>query len=137
VQQLNQRHEKRRVLILLLGTLDSETASRRKPLQNLLSRANVELFVVSFSERRAGPSGALNAAMLQEFAQCTSGEALLSADYGDHPADLTRRLLSDLRSLHTFGFESTSTVDAPAKLRIECLRPRVKVRSRAVVPILP
>lgn len=42
VMRMKDRNEKRRVLVLFLNLFDSETASRLKPLKNLLSASNVD-----------------------------------------------------------------------------------------------
>src|SRR5437867_296818 len=40
VTKMNQRHENRRVLLVFLGALDTESAGKIKPLKNLLSSSN-------------------------------------------------------------------------------------------------
>ncbi len=141
VQALNQRHEKRRVLIVFLNLMDTGTSGRLPQLKNLLSASNVELFVVSFASRMESLPGympaRLSEAALRELAHTTAGEAFFTANYGDHLEDLTRRLHNHIRTFYTFGFQSTGSRERPAELNIECSRPGSKVRSRSAAPRLP
>jgi hypothetical protein len=138
VDKMEQRHEKRRVLILFLETLDPETASRIKPLKNLLASSNVEIFALCFANRlaRAGsmPS-AMTTSPLMELTQATSGYAFFSMDYRDHFEDIVRRLLNHLRTLYTFGFTSESVRKGQGKLVIKCSRPNSRVRCHPEVPV--
>lgn len=139
VQRLCERHEKRRILLLFLEAVDPETAGKIRPLRNLLASSNVELFVVSFTSRmstRGGLRPALSDASLKELTDATSGEVYSAALSREHPEDVVRRVLQQMRTLYTFGFESTSTPDKPGKLVIKCSRPDSRVRHHPMVPVL-
>ena len=136
VQYMNQRHEKRRVLILYIQDLDPETAGKMKPLKNLLSASNVELFVVAFTRKLTNRPGMLHSAMtvsaMKELARATSGDAFVATDYRDYYEDLVRRMHLHIRTFYTFGFEAES--DDPGKLSIECTRPGSRVLCHSIVP---
>jgi VWFA-related protein len=132
VQKMSSRSEKRRVLLLFLDAVDSESAGKAKALKNLLAGSNVELFVVSFASRLASGQGkvqfALTQGMLRELANATCGEAFFASDYRDHLDDISRRMLNQIRTLYTFGFLSPSTTQKPSRLEIQCTRSGSKVR---------
>jgi hypothetical protein len=136
---MNQRHEKRRILVLLLESFDSETAGKMKQLKNLLSSSNVELFAVCFASR-IGESGSmpssLAVSLLKDLTQATAGTAFFTMDYRDHLDDIVRRVLNHLRTIYTFGFTSDSTTANPGKLSIRCARPNSKVKCHTAVPVL-
>jgi hypothetical protein len=139
VTKMNQRHEKRRVLIVFLEEVDSETAGRMKLIKNLLASSNVELFSISYASRLGAPGGipsALNTSLLRELTQVTAGQAFASLDFRDHPEDVVRRLTSHMRTLYTFGFHSESGLDKPGKLTIKCSRQNSKVKHHPTVPNL-
>jgi VWFA-related protein len=141
VMKMNTRTEKRRVMIVFMDLMDSETAAKLKPIRNLLSSSNVELFVVSFASKLGSGSGGLTSALsqasLRELAQVTSGEAFFMADYRDHFDDVTRRIYNEIRTLYTFGFESGSSADKPARLTIRCSIPGSKVRHHPTIAVVP
>jgi len=137
VTKMNQRHERRRILIFFLESIDSETAARSKILKNLLASCNVELFTLSYATRLGTAGGlhpALNSSLLRELAQATAGQAFFSTDYRDHPEDIVRRILSQLQTFYTFGFTAESGLDNPGKLSIKCSRPGSKVKQHPTVP---
>lgn len=139
VMRMKDRNERRRVLLLFLNLVDSETASRVKPLKNLLSSSNIELFIVTFASQLGSGTG-LNSSMsrsaLNELAQATAGEMFLAGDYRDHLDDITQHIYNQLRTFYTFGFESESAADAPAKLTIRCTRPGSRVKCHPNVPVV-
>ncbi len=138
VQKMDERQERRRILILFLQDLDSDTASKAKALKNLFSAVNVEFYVVGFTTRLGSRIGAsqssVTLAAMQEIAHTTSGQAFFTISYGQHGEDITRRLLNQLRTLYTFGFEATSSPDHPGTLEIRCSRPGSKVAHHPLVP---
>ena len=139
VQKMCERTEKRRVLLLFLEAIDLKTVGKLRPLKNLLATSNIELFVVSFTSRlstRGGLSPAVSDASLKELAGSTAGEFYAAGLSKDHPEDVVRRLVMQLRTLHTFGFESTSPADNPGRLLIECSRPGSSVQHHPLVPVL-
>jgi VWFA-related protein len=137
VTKMNQRSEKRRVLVLLLDAIDSGSAGKAKSLRNLLSSSNIELFIISFASKmgggRPGMPYNLSEAVFKDLAYATSGDAFSSASYGDHLEDLSRRIYNHIRTFYTFGFQSEATPDKPAKLSIRCLRSGAKVKHHATV----
>ncbi len=141
VMKMNSRNEKRRVIIVFLDALDRETAGKLKPLKNLLSSSNIELYVVSFASKlgtgRGGLSPAISQSSLKELTQLTCGEVFFMSDYRDHLEDISRRLYNELRTLYTFGFESEGTAEKPSRLTIRCTRPGSKVRHHPTVSVLP
>ncbi|HYK89511.1 MAG TPA: hypothetical protein VE398_12120, partial [Acidobacteriota bacterium] len=141
ILKMNQRNEKRRVIVLFMDTLDMDTAGKLRPLKNLLSSGNVEFFVISIASKlghgRSGVAPAINQSSLKELTQATCGEAFFTADYGEHLEDLARRIYNELRTLYTFGFESEGTADKPSRLSIRCTRPGSKVRHHPTVAALP
>ncbi len=141
VSRMNERHEKRRVLIVFLDLLDAESLGKWKALKNLITSSNVELFLVSFASRlggsRAGMQPSLSRGALKELGQATAGDAFFTVDSGDHPEDLVRRLFNQIRTLYTFGFTSNASPDRPAKLAITCSRPGSKAKHHPTVPVLP
>lgn len=139
VHKMRERHEKRRVLVLCVGSVDAETGGKIKPIKNLLSASNVELFAISFATRLGGRGlqFSLTQSILRELAQATAGEAFFAADYREHLDDVTRRIHNQLRTFYTFGFMSESAPDHPARLQIECSRQGSKVRHHATVAPAP
>jgi hypothetical protein len=141
VHRMSQRSEKRRVLVVFLESLDSDTLDRIKPLKNLLSASNVELFFIRFGSRLSTRAGGLSPQMsegaLRELAGATAGETFVAADYGEHMEDLTRRMYNYIRTLYTFGFQAESSREKPGRLSITCARTGSRVRARPVVPALP
>jgi VWFA-related protein len=139
VQKLCERHERRRILLLFLEATDLDTAGKIRPLRNLLASSNVELFVVSFTSRmstRSGLQPAMSDASLKELTDATAGEVYSAGLSREHPEDVVRRILQQMRTLYTFGFESTSPPDKPGKLVIQCSRPESRVKHHPVVPAL-
>jgi len=137
VHKMNERHEKRRVLIFFLESVDSETAGRMKLLKNLLASCNVELFTIGYATRLGAAGGipsALTTSLLRELGQVTAGQAFFAMDYRDHPEDIVRRMLNHLRTFYTFGFHAESDLDNPGKLSIKCSRPGSKVKQHPTVP---
>ncbi len=139
VQKMSERNEKRRVLLLFLEAVDPETAGKARSLENLLAASNLELFVISFSSRlstRGGLNPSISEAILKRLAGATSGAAFSAGASRDHPEDLSRRLLQHIRTLHTFGIESSSPPDHPGALSIRSTRPGSKAKHHPVVPVL-
>lgn len=141
VMKMNARTEKRRVIIVFIDVLDSDTAAKLKPLKNVLSASNVELFVVSFASRmgsgRGGLHPSLSQSSLRELVQVTSGEAFFATDFKDHFEDITHRMYNMIRTFYTFGFEAEASADKPFRLEISCTRPGSKVKHHPTVAILP
>lgn len=141
LRRMSERHEKRKVLIVFLESVDPGTLDRIKPLQNIVSLHNVELFFVRFGARTTGRPGSvapqMSDAALRELAGATAGEAFSAAVYGDHPEDLSRRLYNHIRTLYTFGFLAEPRGEPLARLSIRCTRPGCKVRARRFVPAGP
>jgi hypothetical protein len=140
VQRMGERAEKRRVLVVFLDQLDGKTAGKIQPLKNLLSQSNVELFTLSFGSKtgtgRDGLSATFSQAALRDLAKVTCGDVFFASDYRDHLEDVSRRLLGQIRTLHTIGFESEADADKGAKLLVRCSVPGSKVKHHASVPIL-
>jgi hypothetical protein len=139
VMEMNKCSEKRRVIILLLDTLDQESLGKIPQLQNILSMSNVELISISFASRlstRSGIPAEMNRAALAKLAQATSGEAYFSADSGGHPEDLVRQIYNRIRTLYTLGFESDAPTETKTKLLILCTRSGSRVRHHAFIPVL-
>ena len=137
VEKLGQRHEKRRILVVFLNTLDIKTSGKMKPLKNLLSASNVEVFFAGFAPRSTVARGLLPAqseVALRELADVTAGAAYFTNMEGIE--GLGRRMANQIRTFYTIGFESDSPGEQPARLKIECTRPGVKVKTHPVVPIL-
>ncbi len=137
-KKMSQRNEKRRVLVLFVEVLDTKTGDKLRPLKNLLSASNLELFVASFGRSRIisdhGLPPAQSEASLSELAGATAGAAYSS--FQDSIEGMGRRISYQIKSFYTIGFQAESETDAPGKLRIECTRPNIKVTSHPVVPIL-
>lgn len=138
IMKMNTRTEKRRVLIIFMDALDQETLSRLKPLTNLLSSSNVELFIVSFAGKMGSDRGGLQPAMsqssLKQLAQVTSGEAFFAAEHPEHFEDIIRPLYNQIRTFYTFGFETSS--EESFRLTIRCTRPGCKVKCHPTVATL-
>jgi hypothetical protein len=137
IGKISTRSEKRRVLLLLLTSLDAASGSRLRALKNLTAASNLELFVISFASRLGSPGGlnpALSDGGLKELAQATAGEYFSAPQQRDHPEDIVRRLLYQIRTLHTIGFQASSPGDNPGQLRIRCSRAGSRVRHHPVVP---
>jgi hypothetical protein len=141
VQKMDERSERRRILIVFLDVVDPETAGKIKPLKNLFASSNVELLIVSFASKLAGSRQPLppqlNQAVLQELARETAGEALFAADHREHLDDISRRLYNRIRTLYTFGFESESQPGKSSVLAIKCTRPGSKVYHHPALLRLP
>lgn len=137
VQKMNERSERRRVLIVFLDLVDMETSGKIKPLKNLFAASNVELLIVSFASKlgggRAGLPSQMSQAVLQELARETAGEALFAADYREHLDDISRRLYNRIRTFYTFGFTSESQAGRPTQLTIKCARPGSRVKHHPAV----
>jgi hypothetical protein len=140
VQKMAERSERRRVLIVFLDFIDAKTAGKLQPVRNLLSASNVELFSVSFATRlSSGPDGMsapVNQSALRDLARFTSGDAFFAADYRDHLDDISRRILEQIRTFYTIGYQSEANVDKGARLLVTCTRPGVKVKHHPQVPVL-
>jgi len=138
VRKMNPRNEKRRVLILFLEVIDVEAANKLKPMKNLLSASNIELFVASFATSKFGSGRGLlpaqSEACLRELAGVTAGGAYFVANEGIE--GLGRRISNQIRTFYTIGFEAESSSDKPASLKIECTRPVAKVTFHPVLPNL-
>ena len=137
VQKLCQRNEKRRVLVLFIGVLDVKTVDKIRPLKNLLSASNVELFVAGFARKSVSGPGLMSSqseAGLRELADVTAGGAYFINMEGIER--LGRRIADQVRTLYTIGFESESDPGKPAKLTIECTRPGIKLKTHPLSPIL-
>jgi hypothetical protein len=139
VMKMNQCHEKRRVIILFLDTLDLESASKVTQLKNLLSISNVELIIMSFASKLYSSTGMPPTAShgaLAELAQATAGDAYFSADSGGHLEDVARRIYNQIRTFYTFGFESDAPSDAKTPLLIRCNRPGSRAKYHSYIPML-
>jgi VWFA-related protein len=137
VQKMDQRNEKRRVLVAFLDVLDRNTGGKLKLLKNLLSASNVELFIAGFASKSGSGRGMLplqSESSLRDLAAVTAGDAFFSAMDGIE--GLGRRLSNQIRTFYTIGFESESSPDKPVRLTIECTRPGVKVKTHPVTPTL-
>ena len=137
VTKMNERSEKRRVLLLLVETIDPSSAGKAKAMRNLLSSSNIELLIVSFASKTARGRQTmpytLNEAILKDMALATSGDSFSSGAYSDHLEDLSRRVYNHIRTLYTFGFQSEASPDKPARLSVRCLRPGAKVKHHPTV----
>lgn len=140
-QHMNERHEKRRVLLLFLEDVDSATLDKLKPLKNLLSVSNLELFCLRFGSRTlAGPgqmSPQMTESALRELSSVTAGETFVASAYGDHMEDLSRRIYNHIRTFYTFGFRAESPRNDPGRLQIRCARSGSRIRIHPLVPVLP
>jgi VWFA-related protein len=138
VKKMSSRNEKRRVLIVILENLDMETGSKLRPLKNLLSASNVELFVAGFAASRSstgrGLPPAQSEACLHELAGVTAGAAYFAKTEGIE--GIGRRISNQIRTLYTVGFEAESVSEHPATLKIECIRTGIRVSSHPVIPDL-
>ncbi len=138
VRKMSPCNEKRRVLILFIEVLDIEAGVKLKPMKNLLSASNVELFVANFAVSRfssgRGMLPAQSEACLRELAGVTAGGAYFSKTEGIE--GLGRRVANQINALYTIGFQGESASDQPADLKIECTRPGTKVAFHPVVPNL-
>jgi len=139
VHKMTRHNEKRRILILILHTMDPQSAGKLKPMKNLLSGSNVELFIVSFASRMGSSRHQLtpfmSQAALRELGNTTAGISFFTMSYGEHPEDLTRRMINHMRTFYTFGFESISTSESAGFMEIKCSRDGSKVKSHRLVPI--
>jgi len=139
VRKMSERNEKRRVLLLFLESVDPESAGRTRQLKNLFAASNVELFAISFSSRIA-TAGGLNPqvgeAVLRDIVGSTAGQAFQASANRDHPEDITRRLLNQIRTFHTIGFQASSPRESPGKLIIRSTRSGSNVKHHPVVPAL-
>ncbi len=138
IGKMSSRNEKRRVLLLFLEAIDVEAGMKLKPMKNLLSASNVELFIADFATSRfsssRGMPPAQSEACLRELGGVTAGGAYFSRIEGIE--GLGRRIANQIRTLYTIGFEAESTSDQPAKMKIECTRQGTKVAFHPVVPNL-
>jgi VWFA-related protein len=137
VQKMNQRNEKRRVLVVFLDVLDRNTGGKLRPLKNLLSASNVELFIAGFASKSGSGRGMppfQSESSLRDLAALTAGDACFSAMEGIE--GLGRRISNQIRTFYTIGFESETSPDQPARLTIECARPGIKVKTHPVTPTL-
>jgi hypothetical protein len=130
-RKMNERIEKRRVLILFIEDIDIETVNKLKPLKSLYAASNIELFVVSngavLSSKPGRAPSTVTTSSLKELVQSTAGYAFFTREYRDHYEDIMRRMLNQIRTFYTFGIESESEPGVPEKLQIRCLRPGCKV----------
>jgi len=133
VRKVADRNEKRRVLIVFLESIDRETSGKLKPLKNLLAASNVELFVAGFGSK-AGALALQNEAALRDLGSVTAGGVYFTSMEGLE--GLGRRIVGQIRTFYTIGFQSESKDGQPPSLKIECTRPGVKVSAHPVTPIL-
>ncbi len=137
VQKMDQRNEKRRILIAFVDVVDSESGNRLKILKNLMATSNVELFIAGFGSKLSSGRGmppAQSEASLRELGSVTGGDAYFRSMEGIE--GLGRRISNQIRTLYTIGFESESSSEKPSQLKIECTRAGVKVKTHPVVPTL-
>lgn len=141
VQRMNERHERRRVLILFLEDVDTATLDKLKPLKNLLAVSNLELFCLRFGSRtlvRLGqPSPQMSESALRELSAVTAGETFVASTYGEHMEDFSRRVYNHIRTFYTLGFQAGSSRQDPGRLQIRCSRPGSKIKTHPLVPVLP
>lgn len=78
----------------------------------------------------------MSQASLTELAQATAGDIFLAADHRDHLDDISQHIYNQLRTFYTFGFESVSSAENPAKLTIRCTRPGSKIKCHPNVPVI-
>jgi VWFA-related protein len=137
IKKMSQRHEKRRTLIVFLDVVDVETSGKLRPLKNLLSASNVELFVASFASRGSTIGRLLPAqsdVAMRELADVTAGGAYSKT--ADGIEGMGRRISNQIRTYYTIGFLSETPSDQPGRLTIECTRPGSKAKTHPVVPTL-
>jgi VWFA-related protein len=138
VKKLSQRNEKRRLLFVIVDYLDMQTSGKLKPLKNLLSASNVELFIASFAASKTASSHGLpplqSEASFRELAGVTAGGAFFVLQEGIE--EMGKRISYQAASYYTIGFQAESPPDQPGKLKIECTRPGTKVITHPLVPIL-
>jgi hypothetical protein len=138
VRKMSTRNEKRRVLIVFLEVLDIEAANRLKPMKNLLSASNIELFVAGFATSKFGNGRGLlptqSEACLRELAGVTAGGAYFVAAEGIE--GLGRRIANQIRTFYTIGFEAELSSDRAVSLKIECTRSIAKAMFHPVIPNL-
>ncbi len=141
VTKMNDRPEKRRVLLVFLDILDIDSGGKIKSLKSLLSGSNVEVFFLSFASALGSTRSALHPQMsqagLKELAMATAGEALFAAYYREHAEDLTQKIYNQIRTFYTLGFQAESTGEKPGSLVVKCTRPGSKARHHPAVPALP
>ena len=141
VTKMNDRPEKRRVLLVFLDVLDVDSGGKIKSLKSLLSASNVEVFFVSLASALGGTRSALHPQMsqagLKELATATAGDALFATNYREHSEDLTQKIYNQIRTFYTFGFQAEFTGEKPGSLLVKCTRTGSKVRHHPAVPALP
>jgi hypothetical protein len=139
ITKMTGRSERRRVILVLLGHIDSGTISKGKALKNLLGSAAVEVFIVSSASRLTGRDGVIPAVSdgaLADLATATAGDYVRTPPGLDHPEDAVRTIGNQIRNFYTVGYESTGTTDKPAKLTIRCTRTGARVKHHPVSPLL-
>jgi hypothetical protein len=140
IQKMAERSEKRRILLVFLDQVDADTVGKMRPLKNLISGSNVEVFTISFGSRtgagRDGLSAVASQGALRDLAKVSCGEAFFAAEYREHLDDISRRLLQQIRTLHTIGFHSSSASQNGGKLLIRCSAPGSRVKHHPTIPIL-
>jgi VWFA-related protein len=138
IKKMNSRNEKRRILILFLEALDMNSGDKLRPMKNLLSASNVELFVASFAASKFSTGRGLpplqSEACLKELAGVTAGGAFFTMAEGIE--GIGRRISNQIRTLYTIGFELEASAEEPSALKIQCTRPGVKIAAHPIVPNL-
>jgi VWFA-related protein len=138
VGKLSRRNEKRRILIVFVDYLDMKTGGKLKPLKNLLSASNVELFVVGVGNSKItgdhGMPTAQSEASLRELTGVTAGGAYFALLDGIE--GMGRRIAYQINTYYTIGFQAESPRDQPGKMKIDCTVAGAKVTAHPVVPIL-
>jgi hypothetical protein len=140
VEKMSARPERRRVLLVFMGLADLNTSGRTKVLKNLLSGSNIEALFFSCASKLGSPGGGvsynLSEAFVRELGATTSGESYFLRPGEEHVGDTLTRVVNQISNLYTLGFESTSTIEKPAKLVIKCSRDGARVKHHREAPVL-
>lgn len=138
VTLLQQRPERRKVLVLFTATVDADSVADLEEYREMLRLAEVEVYVVSFAPRQTSGGGYSHAEKINRFyfnklTEETSGRLYLSGEFV-----FLDELMNDLRSRlthsYTLGFYvRPGEHPEEHRLEVKLSRPKCDVRHRKVV----
>ncbi len=134
VDILKVRPEKRKVLLLITGTVDHESFRNLDEYREMFRISDIDLYVVSFGPREAtsGLSATENFSprYFKELVSETSGKFYLSSFYV-FPSEFMNELMTTLSNSYTIGFYvHPGSPPSTRKVQLEVAREKIKVQHR-------
>ena len=135
---LQQRDERRKILILFASTIDRQSYNNMQEYQDMLRLFDVELFVVSFAPRTNLRLGASfeeknNAYFFKRLAGETAGKAVMTGEY-TYLEELFTELKGQIMNYYTVGFYVDAAAPATEhEVELSVDRKKARVTHRKVL----